>query len=92
MPEPRGSPKFLPRLRKNISVTFGAPIDPSHFNDVLEPWRNRALHGSEGDVPLGHETEEKKQVRIALTDIIQREIENLGRTVSGPSLGRPHIQ
>ena len=67
-------------------------LGPSHFNDVLEPCRNRALNRSEDDVPLGHETEEKKQVRIALTDIIQREIENLGRTVSGPSLGRPHIQ
>lgn len=87
MPEPRGFPQFLPRLRKHIRITFGPPVDPAHFHAVLVPWRARALRGPDDDVPLGRETEEKRQVRMALTEIIQREVEQLGREVSGPLLG-----
>lgn len=93
MPEPRGFPQFLPRLRKRVRITFGPPVVPVHLTAVLAPWRARALHGpvdgDDDDVPLGRETEEKRRVRVALTEIIQREVEQLGREVSGPLLGAP---
>lgn len=87
MPEPRPFPKFLPRLRKHISVNFAPPLDPALLHVVLDPWRNRALSASEVDVPLGAEDVEKEKTRSELTAVIQREVEKLGRAVSGPLLG-----
>lgn len=104
MPEPRGFPRFLPRIRKPISITFGEPINADHFTEILNPWRARALEstntsttatdtvvggtGGSDALPLGNESEWKRKVRVDLTEIIQREVEKVGYSVSGPMLGK----
>ena len=91
MPEPRNFPRFLPRLGKAISVTFGEPLDHSKLHAVLDPWHERSVDQLRNEVPLGRETEEKRKVRCDLTDVIQREVEALGRQVSGPLLGKTTV-
>ena len=103
MPEPRGFPKFLPRLRKDLSITFGSPMDPSKWSQVLDPLRERFASSSSdaarrssplmvaGEPPLGEEDGEKCRTRSALTDIVQREVEALGYSISGPSLNGKSI-
>jgi monolysocardiolipin acyltransferase len=97
MPEGRRAPwKFLPRPGARLSVTFGAPLSPaavrakmaSGIELELEPW-----HDGEGkqqqsrQVKVGGEVE----VRIALTELVQRAVEGLGRQVSGDLLtGSPY--
>ena len=97
MPEERYFPRFLPRLRKSISITFGEPIDHAKLHGVLDPWHQRSveeleeresLHDGVDEVPLGEETSEKRQVRRDLTEVLRREVEALGRRVSGPLLGK----
>ncbi|KAI9461407.1 acyltransferase-domain-containing protein [Russula earlei] len=75
MPEGRRSPwKYLPHPGVRLSVTFGAPIPPA------------AVHATLGE-------QEKKRVdvetRMALTDLVQRAVEDLGRKVSGDLLIGP---
>ena len=100
MPERRGFPQFLPRLGKSISITFGKPINHTKLHAVLDPWHDRSVKELDAvtladssiavdDVPLGEETEEKRQVRRDLTEILRQEVEALGRRVSGPLLGKP---
>ena len=103
MPEPRGFPKFLPRLRKDLSITFGSPVDPSKLSSVLDPWRERfsTAHVDPAEqvapivvderVPLGEEDAEKCWTRSALTDVVQREVEALGYRISGSSLNGQSI-
>jgi len=43
---------------------------------------------SEKEVVTGREEAEKRATRMLLTDVIQKEVETLGRSVSGPQLGR----
>jgi len=98
MPEDRPFPRFLPRPGKALSVTFAPPMAPDDLGRVLNPWRDRSLQELNGvdashrnagtESPLAHESAEKIATRIALTDAIQREVEKVGYTVSGPLLGR----
>jgi hypothetical protein len=37
---------------------------------------------------MGAEDAEKEKTRSMITDLIQREVETVGRTVSGPQLGK----
>ncbi|KAH9987961.1 hypothetical protein BJV77DRAFT_1061507 [Russula vinacea] len=78
--------KFLPRPGARLSVTFGAPLSPAAVCATmasgtglgLGPWRDG-------------ETEVK--VRVALTELVQRAVEGLGRQVSGDMLnGSRHHQ
>ena len=90
MPESRGFPRFLPRLGKDLSVTFAPPMDPALLSRVLDPWHARAVaqEAHANEVPLGAESDEKRAVRSELTDVIQRAVEGVGYSVAGPSLGR----
>jgi len=96
MPEDRLWPRFLPRLGKDLSITFGEPLQPEKLNAVLRTWKSHALNDVPGDgttppvapVPLGQEDDEKRRVRSALTAVMQQEVEALGYQVSGPLLGR----
>ncbi len=100
MPEPRGFPGFLPRIfpRKAISITFGAPVEPTKLENVLSDWRSRVLPRYHlqmmstdrpvDALPMGAEDAEKEKTRSMITDLIQREVETVGRTVSGPQLGK----
>ncbi|TDL20409.1 acyltransferase-domain-containing protein [Rickenella mellea] len=104
MPEPRGFPAFLPRIfpRKAFSITFGAPVEPTRLENVLSDWRSRVLPRDHLQMkpsddrrsidvpPMGAEDAEKEKIRSMITDLIQREVETLGRTVSGPLLGKSH--
>ena len=96
MPEDRLWPRFLPRLGKNLSITFGEPLQPEKLNAVLRTWKLRVLADTPKDgvpvpmapIPLGPEDDEKRRVRSELTAVIQKEVEALGHHVSGPLLGR----
>ena len=46
MPGDRKFPRFLPRLRKDVGITFGEPIDPSELSAVLSSWREEAVKNS----------------------------------------------
>ena len=96
MPEGRRVPwKFLPRPGARLSVTFGAPLSPeavratmvSRMGLDLEPWRD-----GEGKVQQGRlvkakvDLEAEVAARIALTELMQRAVEALGRQVSGDLL------
>lgn len=75
MPEGRAFPyKYLPRLGKHLSVTFGAPLDPREL---------KALRATAGNTDA-----EIAQTRIAVTAAVHRAVEALGHTVSGPLLTR----
>ena len=103
MPEGRRAPwKFFPRPGARLSVTFGAPLTSaavratmaSRMRLELGPWRdgNGTLQqGGQAKVAADAETEMEVEVRIALTELVQRAVEDLGRQVSGDSLaGSPY--
>ena len=97
MPEGRRAPwKFLPRPGARLSVTFGAPLSPAAV-------RAKMVSGIELELGLWRDVEGKQQqsrqvkvdgeveVRIALTELVQRAVEGLGRQVSGDVLtGSPY--
>jgi monolysocardiolipin acyltransferase len=97
MPEGRRSPwKFLPRPGARLSVTFGPPLSPEAVRAATmasgtglglglgEPWRD----GESRRVTEKAEAEEEAEVkvRVALTELVQRAVEGLGRQVSGDLL------
>jgi monolysocardiolipin acyltransferase len=103
MPEGRRAPwKFLPRQGARLSVTFGAPLSPavvratmaSASGMVPAPWCDDG-EGEEQEQSTGMQVkmdaEAEVKVRIALTELMQHDVEVLGRQVSGDSLtGLPH--
>ncbi|KAH9895722.1 acyltransferase-domain-containing protein [Cubamyces lactineus] len=82
MPEGRPFPyKFLPKPGVALSVTFGEPVPAHHIQEALSTLvREKRLpdapHSSSG-------AEEVARVRSAVTAVIQREVEALGRRVLG---------
>jgi monolysocardiolipin acyltransferase len=75
MPEGRSFPyKYLPRLGKHLSVTFGEPLDLKE----LEAMRMTARSTDT----------EIAQTRILVTSVLHRAVEGLGRSVSGNLLAR----
>ncbi|KAJ7122763.1 acyltransferase-domain-containing protein [Mycena epipterygia] len=75
MPEGRSFPyNYIPRPGKHLSVTFGEPLEPSEL---------LALRTN-----TGHADPEIAQTRIAVTDVLHRAVEGLGRSVSGDLLAR----
>ncbi|EJD38157.1 acyltransferase-domain-containing protein [Auricularia subglabra TFB-10046 SS5] len=77
MPEKRSFPRFLPRIRKDITITFGEPTTlAKRLDDVLVPWR-ATHHGKV--LPEDHAEEIRHRVQV--TRIVQEEVEKLGYTV-----------
>jgi len=99
MPEGRRAPwKFLPRPGARLSVTFGAPLPAAAVRATLgigqracgplHDW-DRKQRDRLVEVEAGAEVE----TRIAITELVQRAVEVLGRQVSGDLLtGVPHEQ
>jgi monolysocardiolipin acyltransferase len=101
MPEGRRAPwKFLPRHGARLSVTFGAPLSPAIVRATMAsasgmspaPWRDDGGGTEESTgMPVKMDAEAEVKVRIALTELMQHAVEDLGRQVSGDSLtGLPH--
>ena len=95
MPEGRRAPwRLFPRPGASLSVTFGAPLPEASVRATLGmgsgvrgSWRD---DGSDrGYVKRGAVVE--IETRIAITELVQRSVEVLGRQVSGDLLtGLPY--
>jgi hypothetical protein len=86
MPEGRHAPwKYFPRPGAHLSVTFGTPVPPEVVRGALGTVTRDEV------VPGAAEEQQRKdrEVRIALTDVVQRAVEALGRQVSGDLLVGP---
>jgi monolysocardiolipin acyltransferase len=101
MPEGRRAPwKFFPRPGVHLSVTFGAPLSPAAVHVAMASGMKLELGPSrdgEGKLQQGRhvkvavDAEAEVEVRIALTELMQRAVEDLGRQVSGDLLnGSPY--
>jgi monolysocardiolipin acyltransferase len=99
MPEGRRAPwKFLPRPGTRLSVTFGAPLPTAAVRATLGMdqcmhvrglWRDNDGDGKQQSTQVKRDGE--VEARIALTELMQRAVEGLGRQVSGDLLtGLPH--
>ncbi|KAF8260052.1 hypothetical protein EI94DRAFT_1612614 [Lactarius quietus] len=86
MPEGRHAPwKYLPRPGARLSVTFGTPIPPVAVLGVLGTTTRNGVGSGEAVVTeIGRRKD--REVRIALTEVVQRAVETLGRQVSGDLL------
>jgi len=88
MPEGRHAPwKYLPRPGARLSVTFGTPMPPTAVRDALGT--THAEGPILGDAAKAREEARQRtdrEVRIALTEVVQRAVEALGRQVSGSLL------
>ncbi|KAK7061440.1 Tafazzin family protein [Favolaschia claudopus] len=75
MPEGRSFPyKYFPRPRKQLSITFGPPLDLEEL-DIL---RKNAVDKTDPS--------EIAQIRAEITKVLHDTVEKLGRSVSGNSL------
>ncbi|KZV70947.1 acyltransferase-domain-containing protein [Peniophora sp. CONT] len=95
---------FIPRLGAKLSVTFGEPISPEDILSALQhrtgipantsqkasSWiaQTSVEHAGEGMRRDLATDEESRDIRIAVTDVVQRAVEALGRRVSGNMLGK----
>ncbi len=97
MPEGRRAPwKYLPRPGARLSVTFGAPLSPAvvraTISEELVSALGMTLWHDDGDGReqrsrrVNVDAEAEVKVRIALTELMQRAVEVLGRQVSGDLL------
>ncbi len=91
MPEGRHAPwKYLPRPGARLSVTFGTPVPPAAVRGALGTMTHEEI--VPGAAAQAQAQEEKarqrkdREVRIALTEVVQRAVEALGRQVSGDLL------
>lgn len=95
MPEGRGSPwKYLPRSGARLSVTFGEPLSPAAVRATLGMGSRNGEEGKQrsGQAVNGAQAG-AEETRIALTELVQRAVEVLGRQVSGDLLtGLPYQQ
>jgi len=84
MPEGQhASWKYLPFPGARLSVAFGTPVPPAMVRGAL----GTVMRG--GIVPMAAEQQQQckdREVRIALTDVVQCAVEALGRQVSGDLL------
>ncbi|KAH7102450.1 acyltransferase-domain-containing protein [Auriculariales sp. MPI-PUGE-AT-0066] len=92
LPEDRGFPRFLPRLRKNISITFGDPFSATNqVEATLAKWRDLVPQ----KLRETRDGEQQTAMRVKLTRLVQEEVEKLGYSVisqmSRPSIGK-HVQ
>jgi monolysocardiolipin acyltransferase len=89
MPEGRHAPwKYLPRPGARLSVTFGTPVPPAAVRGVLSlTMRGEIVSGAVAEVEARRSKD--REVRIAVTEVVQRAVEALGRQVSGDLLTGP---
>jgi len=82
MPEGRRFPfKLLPRFGAELSVTFGEPVPPERILAVL---RRNAVGDSNANRINGQQLDNEDEIRntrIAVTDVVQKAVEALGRGV-----------
>jgi len=93
MPEGRRAPwRFFPRPGASLSVTFGAPLPEASLRATLGMGMGSSV-GEEGE-GKHQEGYVKREVetRIAVTELVQRAVEVLGREVSGDLLTGPPYQ
>jgi len=96
MPEGRRAPwRFFPRPGTSLSVTFDAPLPEVSVrttlgmgSNVRRSWRDDDCGG--GYVKRGAVAE--VEMRIAVTELVQRAVGVLGRRVSGDLLTGPPYQ
>ena len=91
MPEGRHAPwKYLPRPGAHLSVTFGAPMSPAVVRSALSgtatSTREEVVSGTAAEA---EGRSKDREVRIAVTEVVQRAVEALGRQVSGNLLTGP---
>ena len=100
MPEGRPFPyKYFPRIRAQLGVTFGPPVKTDELRQALNVVKQGKYFDDRSEIPAGwlgeevrrqHRYDEKVYNSLArqkLTAIIQRDVEALGRLVSGDCLG-----
>jgi len=105
MPEGRPFPyKYLPRIGAHLSITFGDPVPTHELLDAISQrdsdvdLASKGLTGWMGDVEQGPATPHEQDspynvlVRQKLTAIIHRDVQALGRSISGPLLDTHSIQ
>ena len=95
MPEGRRAPwRFFPRPGASLSVTFGAPLPEASVHATLGMGSSVGEEG-EGKHKGGYvkrEAAAEVETRIAVTELVQRAVEVLGREVSGDLLTGPPYQ
>ena len=95
---------FMPRLGAKLSVTFGEPIPPEDIISALQRRTGIPANTSQSasswvaktpieqaDPGLRRDLAtdaESRDIRIVVTDVVQRAVETLGRQVSGNMLGK----
>ena len=85
MPEGRHAPwKYLPRPGARLSVTFGTPVPPAAVRGALGTTTHEEVPGTATEAESRQHKD--REVRIALTEVVQRAVEALGRQVSGDLL------
>ncbi|KAI9437910.1 acyltransferase-domain-containing protein [Lactarius psammicola] len=91
MPEGRHAPwKYLPRSGARLSVTFGTPVPPAAVRAALDmTTREEVVPGEAAQAQEEARRRKDREVRIALTEVVQRAVEALGRQVSGDLLTGP---
>jgi len=83
MPEPRRL-KFIPRLGKCVSITFGDPLQATTRTlEIVSQFRENRIQPKE----LAESRQQELDVRIEVTRCLQEEVERLGRSVGGLSPG-----
>ena len=76
MPEGRRFPfNYFPRIGARLSVTFGNPIPPEEVRKAVEHSHTQVI--SDLDV----------RIRTNVTALVHRSVVDLGRSISGDSLG-----
>lgn len=98
MPEGRSFPyKYLPRIGARLSVTFGEPVSAEEIMEALNISRTRSSdddHSSDAGAAaatgwLGgaaFDAQSTALIRRKVTGILHRDVEALGRTISGKCL------
>ena len=89
MPEGRHAPwKYFPRPGTRLSVTFGTPVSPAAVRGALGTMMREEVipDTATGAADEKARLREDREVRIALTEVVQRAVEALGRQVSGDLL------
>ena len=99
MPESRPErfpAKYLPRLRRSLSITFGPPLDDTSIREALTaaraagekaPTLDAPIRGTQVQFLRPPDSEDKCRVRETVTAILQSAVEQLGYETSGPLLG-----
>lgn len=95
MHESRKFPRFLPRVGKNVKVTFGEPAELARWKDLRGEWeklceshgyrRDRIAIGDSAGIPEVLKTgEEAVRLRIETTARVREEVVKLRKELGWP--------